>query len=254
VAISAPAQKPDSARVMPQSAGIELALGKRAFDINCARCHGIGGTGNTGPSLVRAVLPRARSDTAFRAVIQDGIPDTEMPNSFWVSDVDVTRIIAYVRSLGNAGDALLTGNAVRGQAVYARSACATCHIIEGVGGVVGPELSDIGARRSAVYLRRSVLEPAADFPQERGYQLYGVVRAVERDGKTVTGVRVNEDTYTIQLRDADGHFHSLRKDQLRSLERRFGTSLMPSVRGTLTDAAVDDLVAYLASLNGRNGR
>jgi len=242
------AQTPDAPRVALQATAADLALGKKSFDINCSRCHGIGATGNTGPSLTGAVLPRARNDTAFRAVIQEGIPGTEMPWSFWISDADVTRIIAYVRSLATVGDAPVRGNTELGRATYGRAGCGGCHVVNGVGGAVGPELTDIGTRRSAVSLRRSLLDPAAEFPRADGYQLYGIVRAVSRDGKTVTGVRVNEDTYTIQLRDLGGHFHSFRKADLRSLDRQFTTSLMPSVRGTLTDPEVDDLVAYLTSL------
>jgi cytochrome c oxidase cbb3-type subunit III len=181
-------------------------------------------------------------------VIEDGISGTEMPGSFWISSADVTRIIAYVRSLAAIGEAPVRGNIELGRATYVGAGCGRCHVVNGVGGVVGPELTDIGTRRSAVSLRRSLLDPAAEFPSERRYQMYGIVRAVLRDGKTVTGVRVNEDTYTIQLRDVDGHFHSLRKADLRSLDRQFTTSLMPSVRGTLTDGKVDDLIAYLTSL------
>ena len=242
------AQTPDSSRMTLQGAMNELARGKRAFDINCARCHGIGGNGDTGPSLARAVLPRARTDSALRTVIASGIPGTEMPRSFWLSDLDVKRIIAYVRSLSDVGDKPASGNADRGRELFTPAGCGTCHIVDGVGGVVGPELTDVGARRSVVSLRRSLLDPAAEFPRQGGRQLFAVVRAETRAGTAVTGVRVNEDTYSIQLRDAAGRFYSLRKRDLRSLQRQSTTTLMPSASGKLRDDEVDDLVAYLASL------
>src|SRR5215471_17089117 len=72
--------------VRPQATETELAAGKRAFDANCARCHGIGGTGDTGPSLAQPSLPRARDDSLLRTLIRNGIGGTEMPGSFWLSE------------------------------------------------------------------------------------------------------------------------------------------------------------------------
>lgn len=86
--------------VTPESAESELAAGKRAFDANCARCHGIGGTGDTGPSLAQPLLPRARDDSLLRTLIRDGIEGTEMPSSFWLSEPDVRRIASRNRGLG----------------------------------------------------------------------------------------------------------------------------------------------------------
>jgi len=235
---------PLAAQVVQQS----LTAGKRAFDINCARCHGIGGTGDTGPSLAQPVLPRAFTDTLLRQIIEGGSPGTEMPSSFWLSDADVRRIIAYVRSLGTLAVTNLAGNAAKGRGVYDRMECASCHVVNGVGGVTGPELSSIGSRRSPAYLRRALVDPAADFPQEAGYQQFALVNAIPKGGPAVLGVRINEDTFTIQIRDANGEFHSFRKADLQTLERRFSSSLMPSTRGKVTDAELEDLVAYLASL------
>ena len=235
-------------QVTPQAAEPEVAAGRRAFDANCARCHGIGGTGDTGPSLAQPSLPRARDDSLLRTLIRNGIGGTEMPSSFWLSEPDVRRIATYVRSLGVATASGVTGNEAKGRDVYADMGCESCHIVNGVGGVYGPELSSIGFRRSPAYLRRALLDPAADFPRERNYQQFALVNVIPRNGPAVLGVRVNEDTYTIQLRDADGGLHSFRKADLKSLERRFASSPMASVRDKLSDAAVNDLVAYLASL------
>jgi len=246
--IPAPVFAQDSARVISQGTVANLAAGKRAFDVNCARCHGIGGTGDTGPSLARSTLQRARNDSLLRDIIAGGIAGTEMPNSFWLSDADVRRIAVYVRSLAAVAPATLAGNAANGKLLYDRMECASCHIVDGVGGAHGPALSSIGSRRSAAYLRRALTDPSADFPRERNYQLFALVYAVPRDGRAVLGVRVNEDTYTIQLRDAEGRFYSFRKPDLMSLERRFNTSPMLPLRDQLTSAELDDLVAFLASL------
>lgn len=235
-------------QITTESAESELAAGKRAFEVNCARCHGIGGTGDTGPSLAQPSLPRARDDSLLRTLIRDGIEGTEMPSSFWLSERDIRRIATYVRSLGLVTESSVVGDRAKGRSVYDDLGCQSCHIVNGVGGVNGPELSSIGARRSQAYLRRALLDPSAEFPRDGNYQLFALVNAVPRTGPAVLGVRVNEDTYTIQLRDAVGRLHSFRKAELKALERSFSSSPMPSFRGKMSDAAVNDLVAYLAGL------
>jgi len=69
-------------------------------------------------------------------------------------------------------------------------------------------------------------------------------------GREVRGVRINEDPFTIQLRDTTNQFHSYRKSDLKQLDKEFGKSLMPSFRGRITDAELNDLVAYLSGLRG----
>jgi putative heme-binding domain-containing protein len=116
--------------------------------------------------------------------------------------------------------------------------------VRGTGGALGPELTDIGARRSAAYLREALIDPATSTPEG-----FLVVRVTTRDGKKLWGVRVNEDSFTIQLRDSSGRFHSFRKLDLTQLTKDFKAELMPSYRD-FNPAEMDDLVAYLASLRG----
>jgi cytochrome c1 len=71
-------------------------------------------------------------------------------------------------------------------------------------------------------------------------------------GETVRGIRVNEDAFTIQIKDAGGRFHSFRKAELRELRRLTGETPMPAYRGRLTEGELDDLVAYLARLRGKS--
>ena len=74
------------------------------------------------------------------------------------------------------------------------------------------------------------------------------VRVVTRDGMRITGARIDEDAFTIQLRDFTGRLFSFRKDELEELDKDWGKSPMPSYRGQLSDAEIQDIVAYLASL------
>jgi hypothetical protein len=84
----------------------------------------------------------------------------------------------------------------------------------------------------------------------RGFAEYLPVLVITSDGREVQGVRINEDPFTIQLRDAANQFHSFRKSDVKQVEKQFGKSMMPSFRGRLTDADTEDLVAYLSSLRG----
>jgi hypothetical protein len=75
-------------------------------------------------------------------------------------------------------------------------------------------------------------------------------RAITKDGREITGMRVNDDTFSIQLRDVSGQIHSLRKFDLQTLEELPGKSMMPSYKDTLSETEINDLVGYLASLRG----
>ncbi len=113
------------------------------------------------------------------------------------------------------------------------------------GGAFGPDLTDAGARSSPAFLRESLLDPNADVPS--GFMQ---VRAVTREGQRLTGVRVNEDPFSIQFRDATGALYSFFKNELAEFAKDEGKTPMPSYRDRLTLTALDDLVAYLVSLEG----
>jgi cytochrome c oxidase cbb3-type subunit III len=219
----------------------DLSAGKRSFERHCALCHGMDGKGGRGPGLNRARLMHAPDDAALKSVIGDGIPP-EMPEGWFFSEEDIANVAAYVRSLGKVPPDPLPGDPTRGAAVYAKSGCAGCHIVAGAGSGFGPDLSEVGDRRSAAYLRRVVVKPSASLPE--GFLF---VRAVTAAGETIEGIRANEDTFSIQIKDASGRFHSLRKQELKGLQKLRGQSPMPAYEGVLDAAAIDDLVAYLAS-------
>jgi len=223
-----------------------LLRGRKLFDSHCARCHNMGGTGGEGPSLARPTLRYAADEEALVKVIQEGIEGTDMPGAWQISENEVRQIAAYVRSLGRVESTPLPGDRERGRDVFeGASGCGSCHVVEGKGGILGPDLSDVGLRRGADYLRESLVSPDATIPER-----YLLVRAQTRAGEEVVGVRVNEDSFTIQLRDQAGRIHSLSKLELEDLEKAFGESLMPSYGSELRATELDDLIAYLASLRG----
>lgn len=219
----------------------DLARGEKLYLTQCAMCHGPNGEGGSGPTLARPTLRNAPDDDALRAVIRSGIAGTGMPGTRLV-DAELRDLAAYVRKLGQSPVVALPGDKQRGATLFQRD-CISCHMINGYGGAFGTDLTGIGASRSPQHLRESIVNPAADVP--RGYAF---VRVVTQAGKTLTGVRVNEDTFSIQFRDAKGALHSYWKRELREFKKDLRKSLMPSYRGLLSAAELDDLVAYLASL------
>ena len=228
------------------------------FLAHCAPCHGPRGDGGRGSNLAVRRLPRAPDDAALSAIIRDGIPGTQMPGTRMTADEN-RGLVAYVRSLGQAPAAHAGGNAANGESLFwSKGGCGRCHTIGPRGGRMGPDLTEIGAKRSPAHLKQSVLDPEAEVPETFAVYRRVIfvpdnflrVRVVTAGGAAITGVRVNEDAFSIQLRDDSDRLHSFRKDELRELHKDWGKSPMPSYRGVFTAAELDDLVAYLASLEG----
>ena len=230
----------------PNATPADVQAGARLFLAQCAGCHGPKGEGGRGAVLARPRLRHAPDDESLFRVIRDGIRGTEMPAGYAVTTRETWQLAAYVRSLGRAPLESIPGDARRGEEIYrGKGGCAACHVVKGQGGVIGPELTDIGEQRSAAHLRAAVLEPASSIPEG-----FLEVRVVNRDGRSITGLRLNEDIFTIQIRDLGGNLHSFVKDDLAQIEKSPGKTPMPSFRGTLSASETDDLVAYLASLRG----
>lgn len=233
----------------------ELTAGEGLFRVHCARCHGMLGEGGEGPSLKRPRLRHAPDDAALFEIISEGIPGTGMPGTWAASDAELWNIAGYVRQLGRLPEEPMPGDPQRGRVIYETTgACATCHISLGQGRGVGPELSGVGLRRNAEYLRRSLTNPDSDFPMLTS-QLTGrinaflTVRVVAPDGE-YEGLRVSEDEFSIQIRDLAGAIRSFDKASLIRLDKAFGHSLMPGYDTRLSESDVDDLVSYLMSLKG----
>ena len=225
----------------------DVAAGARVYNAMCAPCHGPTGDGVGGIDLRRGPSPRATTDSALSAIITNGIPGSGMP-SFRMAPSDLQSIIAFVRSGFDANASALAGppgDAVRGRALFEGKAnCLSCHRVNEKGQHSGPDLTEVGRARTPVSLQRTLIDPTGSmFPINRP------VRAVRRDGSVVTGRRLNEDTYTVQIITEQGRLVSLVKTELR--EWSVGTtSPMPSYKDTLTPGEMTDLVAYLASLKG----
>src|SRR5450759_404453 len=224
---------------------VDPERGRKLWSANCAVCHGSQGKGARGPDLTSGKFRHGGTDDDLYRAMRNGIPGTEMPG-FPLSGVESMQLLAFVRAVGRAampppGE----GDAARGRALFTGSGeCTTCHRVRGAGSRVGPELSDVGARLAPTDLLASLLRP-----DERVQPAHWYVRAVTRDGRTVTGRRLNEDTYSVQLIDTQDKLVSLVKEELKEYAL-IKKSPMPSYAGELTSEQLGDLVAYLASLKG----
>ncbi|HVW86701.1 MAG TPA: c-type cytochrome, partial [Bryobacteraceae bacterium] len=120
---------------------------------------------------------------------------------------------------------VLPVTAQNGKAIFeGKGRCVDCHSIANRGGSLGPDLTDIGLRRSPESLRLSLIDPNAEVFRE-----YLTVVVTTADGRRVEGVALNEDDLSIQIRGANGNPRSFPKDGLASV-RREARSLMPSYR------------------------
>jgi putative heme-binding domain-containing protein len=188
---------------------------------------------------------RVFSDTDLRTVITNGIQGTAMPPHNF-NPPELAGIVAYIRNMStfNAGSATM-GDANRGEALFEGTGnCAACHRVNGKGPRLAPDLSNVGALRTPAMLEESLVDPtAAMLPVNRS------VRAVTRDGKVITGRRLNEDTYSVQLINDQEQLMSLQKADLRDYTV-LKTSSMPSYKDKLGSQERADIVAYLLSLKG----
>ena len=247
---ASPHQDTKAAELSPE----EFQKAKQTFETACSTCHGLDGGGAMGPNI-QAIPFRLGVDQVTN-VIQNGMPGGMPAFSSQLSAQQIQQIVDYLLTLTRKDEGKVTGDAAAGKQVYDASGCANCHTISREGGDTGPELTTVGQSRGPNYLRNTILYPGTDLPQTRvflesGGQLqFLFVRVQTKDGRTVEGTRVAEDSFHIVLEDAQGKFHSFRKEQLRELEKEPGKSTMPSMKGKLSDTQLNDLVAYLASLKG----
>jgi cytochrome c oxidase cbb3-type subunit III len=223
----------------------DIEHGARLYADNCSTCHGVNGDAITGVNLRSGQFRRAANDFALMGIIRRGIPDTAMPPGEYTQS-EVSALVAFIRTMGEIDPSTLTiGDSSRGQAVFnGKGACLTCHRLAGRGSRKAPDLTAIGASRSAGALERSLLDPTGSMlPVNRP------IRAVTSTGDVINGRRLNEDTFTIQIIDEDERLVSLDKSDLRELTA-LTTSPMPAYGDELSDQELSDLLAYLLTLKG----
>lgn len=239
-------------------------LGEFQFRINCAFCHGLGARGGgRGPDLTRAHKKHAHSDAEMFQIISNGIPGTAMPangtngQGVGMTETEIWQLISYIRSV-EVKSAAPAGDAGHGkQLFYGDANCSGCHMVEGKGGRLGPELTGVGGARTVDSIVDSVRNPSRrlawglteatkEFPQE-----YETVTVVTAEGQEIKGVALNEDDFSVQMMDMSENIYFFEKEKLRAFAKS-RVSLMPSYDTTvLNDKDLQDIVAYLVSVGAK---
>jgi cytochrome c oxidase cbb3-type subunit III len=229
-------QESTAAITNPFNSEADVARGEATFRSQCASCHGKDGRGGAqGPDLSTGSFRRATTDESLFQIINKGIPGTVMP-AFALNPGPAWQVVAYIRSLALARqNQRAAGDAGRGEELFRANGCGKCHLAS------GPDLASIGRKRTRAELRQSLIDPQADVPSA-----WWRFKAVTRDGRQLAGMRLNEDTFTIQYRDQAGKLRSVARSDLATVdfERK---SPMPSYAGKLSEEQIQDLLSYLVT-------
>ena len=154
----------------------------------------------------------------------------------------VTVVASAQETMSTTRTTAPDGDAVNGRALVQSGKCLDCHRIGESGSRLGPNLSDIGSRRSFDRLTRAIVAPDDEVLPENRF-----VRVTTGDSTTVQGKLLNQDAFSIQLMTPAEELKSFRKTQLRSFTI-VQRGLMPVFEGS--PQQVSDIVSYLTTLKG----
>jgi putative heme-binding domain-containing protein len=233
-------------------------LGEFEFRANCAFCHGLGAHGGgRGPDLTRTPKKHGDADAEIFNTINNGVPGTAMPpngatqQGVGMTEEEIWQVVTYIRSVEKK-PGTVSGDVKHGRELfYGNAGCATCHMFDGRGGRLGPDLTAAGTSRSTEYLVESLRNPNRRLAQGISEAMkefsveYETVDVVTKDGANLRGTLLNEDSFTIQFLDTRERVHSLDKASLKSL-RKSRESLMPAYdEKGLPARDLQDLLAFL---------
>lgn len=175
----------------------------------CAACHGLDAKGgDKAPALVgpRSVTPR--SDAELLRVIEDGTTQG-MPPFGQIGSANLALLVQYLRALAGQRQApaapspATAAEVAAGRALFFGTAgCARCHIVQGHGGFLGPDLTSYGRNRTVDAIEHAIVAP--DNPLAPSAQ---VVTVTTRSGAVYTGALRNEDAFNLDLQTPDGRYH-----------------------------------------------
>ena len=225
-----------------------ITAGMGAYRQRCADCHGMDARGIRGPDITQ-VWARGRTDAALFRTIRNGVPNTEMPAhpAPRTSDMDIWRILAYLKTISPAtGAAAGAGNAASGEHVFSTN-CIGCHRIGDRGGNLGPDLSRIGAARARAAMARQIRGTMGSF--RTGYE---PVTLTTPNGQEIRGVKKNEDLFSVQVMDTRERIQGYLREDMRSVSNEKQSAMPVFGPDRLSDTELDDLLAYLESLQGGN--
>jgi putative heme-binding domain-containing protein len=244
-AIPAAQQPQTAAQHAGEYAQADIQAGSVVYALQCSQCHGPTGDQVGGIDLrTGRFRNNVTSDDDLRRLITNGIPGTSMPGRK-LDPTQLTAVVAYIRNMRDFNTTIVAlGDVARGRALFEDTGCRNCHRVGATGSRIASDLSEIGSSRSPAAIQQSLLDPSSMMmPINRP------VRLVTKDGRTINGRRLNEDTFTVQLMTDQEQLLSVEKSDLKEF-RILTTSAMPSYKDKLGPQQLADVVAYLASLRG----
>jgi len=230
----------------PKQSSPALATGRRTFESSCAPCHGLNGKGGEhAPDIATRPDIAKLSDSETLKVLREGKPQAGMPPFAGLGPAKLSDVLNYLRFLqGERKAPSVTVGAEQGKALFSgKGGCSECHMVHGMGGFLGTDLSDYGASHSADDIRSAIVD--AD---KRPGGRKGLAKTTSKDGRQISGLVRNEDNLSVQLQGLDGTFYSLEKSDLSEL--MFDSEpLMPNnYVAKLSQSELDQLVSYLLSI------
>jgi cytochrome c oxidase cbb3-type subunit III len=215
------------------------------FRTRCAGCHGPDARGYVGPDI-SGLWASGDTDERVFGIVRRGVPGTEMTpaDPQRVPDREIWQILAYLRTLTAPPATASSGDAQNGERIF-RATCSSCHMVNGRGGQLGPDLSRIGSGRPRAALLKKVRGTTDSI--RSGYE---AVTLVTRDGQRIRGVKKNDDEFSIQIMDTRERLRGYLKESLAEVVNE-PRSLMPVYAADqLNDRDLDDLLQYLGTLRG----
>ena len=241
----------------PPATRATVERGHVFFADNCGICHGEDAKGgDRGPNLTTGQFKHGSSDADVFRTITHGVPGTIMPANDLPAD-QVWAIIVFLRSNVVASRSAISGDREAGEKYFWNAGkCGDCHMVKGKGGVLGPDLSQIGGTRTVQYLTEKLRDPNKEVTSglrepNADYVVpiaNATVTAVTKTGQRITGVPKNEDTFSLQMLGADNEIHVFLKSDIKDVLHT-QKSLMPAYSSQeLSGGALQDLLSYLATL------
>ncbi len=222
----------------------------------CTGCHGGLGHGGKCPDITDDIWVHGGADAEVFQTVSKGVRGTEMRNfDAGLTADEIWKIIAYIRTLAVTGQEsgwkqFADGDPARGKAIFSNprgaAVCYRCHMIQGEGGRLGPDLSRVAAKRTPAYIWESIVNPNADLVEN--YQPFVVTMA---DGTRYEGYRRNEDNFSMQLITTDEQFVSLDKMEIARVTTNRGSAMFSNFEELLSPRDLHDLMAYLRTLTGK---
>jgi putative heme-binding domain-containing protein len=161
------------------------------------------------------------------------------------SDRDVWQILAYLRTLATPAPAEPPrGNAENGARLF-KAQCASCHRVNAEGGRIGPDLSRIGSARPRDVLVARIRRGSETF--RPGFE---PVTITPESGPPISGVKKNEDLFSVQVMDTRERIQGYEKDKVASVVNGTRSAMPVFGPDRLSDSDLDDLVRYLQTLRG----